>query len=66
MLVSAAGKDTLSFRDREFLNQRRATMSTPTPIEIKIDGKTYKGSYSVDGHMLTTRYHSQAMKLFMI
>jgi len=36
-------------------------MSTPTPIEIKIDGKTYKGSYSVDGHMLTTRYHSQAM-----
>lgn len=36
-------------------------MSTPTPIEIEIEGQTYKGSYSVDGNLLTTRYHSQAM-----
>ena len=33
----------------------------PTPIEIEINGKTYKGSYSTDGHLLTTRYQSQAM-----
>ena len=33
----------------------------PTPIEIEIFGKTYTGSYSVDGHLLTTRYQSQAM-----
>ena len=33
----------------------------PTPIEIEINGKTYKGSYSTDGNLLTTRYQSQAM-----
>ena len=33
----------------------------PTPIEIDINGKTYAGSYSVDGNVLTTRYQSQAM-----
>ncbi|WP_321488374.1 hypothetical protein [uncultured Hyphomonas sp.] len=36
-------------------------MATPTPVEIEIDGKTYKGSYSTDGHLLTTRYRMQAM-----
>lgn len=33
----------------------------PTPIEIEINGKTYAGSYSTDGNLLTTRYQSQAM-----
>ena len=33
----------------------------PTPIEIEIEGKTYKGSYETDGHLLTTRYRMQAM-----
>ena len=33
----------------------------PTPIEIRIGGKTYKGSYSTEGHLLTTRYRMQAM-----
>jgi hypothetical protein len=32
-----------------------------TPIEIEIEGKTYKGSYDTDGHLLTTRYRMQAM-----
>ena len=36
-------------------------MATPTPIEIEIDGETYKGSYTTDGHLLTTRYKAQAM-----
>jgi roadblock/LC7 domain-containing protein len=36
-------------------------MATPTPVEIEINGETYKGSYSTDGHLLTTRYRMQAM-----
>ena len=36
-------------------------MPAPTPLEIEIDGKTYAGSWSVDGHMLTTRYRDRAM-----
>ncbi|MEZ5999019.1 MAG: hypothetical protein R3B98_10030 [Hyphomonas sp.] len=32
-----------------------------TPVEIEIDGKTYTGSWSADGHLLTTRYRDRAL-----
>ena len=32
-----------------------------TPIEINMDGKTYSGTYSLNGNLLTTRYQAQAM-----
>ncbi|MEZ5953320.1 MAG: hypothetical protein R3C13_03345 [Hyphomonas sp.] len=36
-------------------------MSTPTPVEIELDGKTYAGTWSADGHLLTTRYRDRAL-----
>lgn len=32
-----------------------------SPIELDINGKIYKGSYSVDGSQLTACYRGQAM-----